>query len=102
MCSAVNVRAQTSRHLVLVICVALSQAATHSGMVLPLAPPLRREDPPLVAMTSPWVPMIAALLIAAVVGACATAPLVAVLSKSRFSALMIDAATVVVDVLALV
>ena len=33
-------------------------------------------------------------------GAWGTAPLVAVFSKSRFSALMIDAATVVVDVLA--
>src|SRR5580704_8974840 len=64
------------------MCVALSQAAMHSGMVLPLAPPPIREDPPLVAMTSPWLPIIAMLLIAAVVGACATAPLVAAFGRS--------------------
>ena len=56
-----KVRAQTSRHSVFVICVALSQAAMHSGKVLPAAPPPGKEDPPLVAMTSPWVPMIAAV-----------------------------------------
>ena len=54
----------------------------HSGMVLPLAPPPIREVPPLVAMTSPWLPIIATLLIAAVVGAWATAPLVATLGRS--------------------
>ena len=64
------------------MCVALSQAAMHSGMVLPLAPPPIREDPPLVAMTSPWLPIIATLLIAAVVDACATAPLVAAFGTS--------------------
>src|SRR5580704_3302931 len=64
------------------MCVALSQAAMHSGMVLPLAPPPIREDPPLVAMTSPWLPITAMLLIAAVVGACATAPLVAAFGRS--------------------
>ena len=101
VCSFVNVRAQTSRHLGLVMCVALSQAAMHSGMSLPVAPPVI-DDPPLVAMTSPPLSTIAAVggAIAAVTGAWGTAPLVAVFSKSRFSALMIDAATVVVDVLA--
>ena len=33
-------------------------------------------------MTSPWLPTIATLLIAAVVGACATAPLVAAFGTS--------------------
>jgi hypothetical protein len=64
------------------MCVALSQAAMHSGMVLPLAPPPIKEDPPLVAMTSPWLPITATLLIAAVVGAWATAPLVAAFGTS--------------------
>jgi len=41
------------------------------------------DDPPLVAMTSPWVPIIATLLIAAIVGACATAPLVAAFGRFR-------------------
>jgi hypothetical protein len=70
VCSSVKVRAQISRQLVLVMCVALSQAAMHSGMVLPLAPPII-DDPPLVAMTSPSLPTIAAVAgsIAAVTGA---------------------------------
>ena len=68
------------------MCVALSQAAMHSGMVLPVAPPPVMAVPPLVAMTSPWVPMIAPVagaMIAAVVGAWATAPLVAAFGRIR-------------------
>ena len=80
--SSFKVRAQTSRHSVFVICVALSHSAMHSGKVLPEAPPPGKEDPPLVAMTSPWLPIIATLLIAAVVGAWATAPLVAAFGTS--------------------
>ena len=49
----------------------------HSGIVLPAIRLSVKEEPPLVAMTSPWFPIIATLLIAAVVGAWATAPLVA-------------------------
>ena len=58
---------------------ALSQAAMHPGMSFPVAPPVI-DEPPLVAMTSPSVPTIAAVgaSIAALVGAWATAPLVAV------------------------
>src|SRR3974390_312798 len=90
------------------MCVSLSQAAMHSGMFLPDAPPPFLDDPPLVAMTSPSAPTIAAVggSIAAVVGAWATAPLVAVFSKSRFSTSMIDVPIVfpivATDVLALV
>ena len=104
MCSAVNVRAQTSRHLVLVICVSLSHAAMHSGMFLPVAPPSLIDDPPLVAMTSPWVPTIAAVggSIAAVTGASGTAPLVAVLGKSSLVKLKIGVPIVVVVAVALV
>ena len=58
---------------------AFSQAAMHPGMSFPVAPPVI-DEPPLVAMTSPSVPTIAAVgaRIAALVGAWGTAPLVAV------------------------
>jgi len=103
MCSSVNVRAQTSRHLVLVICVSLSQAAMHSGMFLPVAPPVI-DDPPLVAMTSPSVPTIAAVggSIAAVTAACGTAPLVEVFGNIKFATLRIEDPIVVVVALAVV
>lgn len=85
ICSTVKVRAQISRHLVLLMCVALSQAAMHSGMFLPDAPPPISDEPPLVAMTSPVVPTIAAVggSIAALTGAWGTAPLVVVFGKIR-------------------
>ena len=103
MCSAVKVREQTSRHLALVICVALSQAATHSGISLPVAPPVI-DDPPLVAMTSPSVPTIAAVggSIAAVTGAWGTAPLVEIFGNIKFVTLRIEDPIVVVVALAVV
>lgn len=104
MCSCVNVRAQISRHLVLAMCVALSQASMHSGIFLPVAPPSFSDEPPLVAMTSPVVPTMAAVgaSIAALTGAWGTAPLVAVFGNIKFSRLRIDAPIVVVVALAAV
>jgi hypothetical protein len=103
MCSSVNVRAQTSRHLVLVMCVSLSHAAMHSGIFLPVAPPVI-DEPPLVAMTSPSVPTIAAVgaSIAAVTGAWGTAPLVEVFGNIKFATLRIEDPIVVVVALAVV
>jgi len=103
MCSSVNVRAQISRHLVWVMCVALSQAPMHSGMFLPVAPPVM-DDPPVVAMTSPSAPTIAAVgaSIAALTGAWGTSPLVAVFGKSSLVTLRIRVPIVVVVALALV
>jgi hypothetical protein len=54
ICGSISVRAQISRHRGLVMWVAVSHAAMHSGMFLPVAPPMS-DEPPLVAMTSPGV-----------------------------------------------
>lgn len=60
---------------------ALSQAAMHPGISFPVAPPVI-EDPPLVAMTSPWLSTnVKGPGTAPLVGACATAPLVVVLGS---------------------
>ena len=75
----------------------------HSGMFLPVAPPVI-DDPPVVAMTSPSAPTIAAVgaSIAALTGACGTSPLVAVFGNSSLVTLRIGVPIVVVVALALV
>jgi hypothetical protein len=113
MCGSMSVRAQICRHRGLVMWVAVSHAAMHSGMFLPVAPPMS-DEPPLVAMTSPGVVTAAVsdagdsdadskFGTAPLMGAWATSPLVVAFGNTRPSTPRIcDPVAVVVVVMSVV